>query len=120
MKLVCAEVGTRCSADGYSVFELLERRAGWGLQVGGGGRCVVNPDLRVLLHVDRDFRAEAFRLSWECGVPQVNLVDTVYFRYDGVEDAAQLCFADVLWHARPAFFKAVVSVGMGWAVGWRG
>lgn len=64
VKLVCAEVGTRFSADNYSVGELLERRApGFGLQVGRGVRCVVTPEFWFLVHVGRDFRAEAFRLS---------------------------------------------------------
>ena len=53
-ELVYAEVGSRLSAVGYSVVELLDRRAGFGWQVGGGGRCVVNSDLRVLLHMGRD------------------------------------------------------------------
>ena len=65
VELIYAEVGSRLFADGYSVVELLDRRAGCGSQVGGGGRCVVNPELRVprLLHVNSDSRAEAFRLS---------------------------------------------------------
>ena len=63
MKLVYAEVGSRLSADGYSVVELLDRRTGCVVQVDGGGWCVVNPELLVMLHLGRDFRAEAFRLS---------------------------------------------------------
>ena len=64
VKLVYAEIGSRLSTGGYSVVELLDRRAGCGLQVGRGGRCVVTPEFRALLHMDPDFRAEAFRL---CG-----------------------------------------------------
>ena len=63
MELVYAEVSSRLSADGDSVVELLDGRPVWGLHVGGGGLCVVNPELRVMLRLDRDFRAEAFRLS---------------------------------------------------------
>ena len=60
MKLVYAEVGARLSAEGYSVVKLLT----WCVvQVDGGGWCVVNPELLVVLHVSRDFREEAFRLS---------------------------------------------------------
>ena len=57
MKLVCAEVGWRLSAEVYSVVELLDRRTGFGFPVDGGGWCVVNPEILVLLHVDRDGRA---------------------------------------------------------------
>ena len=60
MKLVNAEVGARLSAAGYSGVELLDRRAVWGLHVDGRGWCVFNPEHLVVLHVDHDFRSEAF------------------------------------------------------------
>ena len=86
MQLVGTEVGTRFPAAGYSLIELLERRAGCGLHVGGGWRCILKPELLVLLHVGRYFRPEGFRLSGKCDI--LELVDPLYFRYDGVEGAA--------------------------------
>ena len=47
---------------------------------------VVEPEVLVLKHVGRDFRPEGFRLLWEGEV--CSCLDSLHFRYDGVEYAA--------------------------------
>ena len=66
--------------------ELLERYAGYGLEVGGGRWSVIEPEVLVLMHVSCDFCPEGFRLLCEGEV--ICFLDSLYFRYDGVQYAA--------------------------------
>ena len=84
------EVGTRFSAAGYSFIKLLARCTVCGLYVGVGWWCVVKPEVLVLLHLCHSyFRPEGFRVAGENELlGLLDLIDSLYLRYDGVTGAA--------------------------------